>query len=177
MRYYGPVQSAPTLFFCSTDERFRALGGGGQRGLTYFHAACVFPPHGTTTPIVTHEWSHAEMHRRVGTWRMRQVPQWFDDGVAVTVSEEPTHAESIYEEALQTHTPIPALTELVSMRQWSRMAVRYGDPALNPHHLHVVYATAGHEVRPWLARVGPAGLNQLLTRVAAGEDFAACYAR
>src|SRR4051812_22029497 len=60
-KYYGEIRSAPTLFFCSSDERFHALGGGGQRGMTYLHWACVLPKGGTTPAIVAHEWSHAEM--------------------------------------------------------------------------------------------------------------------
>jgi hypothetical protein len=175
-RYYGKVVSSPTLYFCASDEQFHAFGGSAQRGFTFLSWASVLPKRGTTVPIVTHEWSHAELSARIGVWRMRAVPQWFDDGVAITASEEPSHAESVYQEALRTGVPIPALTDLVTLRQWSRTAQRYGDPKLNPHHLGVVYSTAGHEVRPWFERVGTAGLNRLIARVASGEDFATCYA-
>jgi hypothetical protein len=175
-RYYGSRQSSPTLYFCASDERFRALGGTKERGFTFLRYACVFAKAGSTAPIVAHEWSHAELATRVGLWRLRRVPQWFDEGVAVTVSEEPSHSEAIYQEAIRLGTPIPALTDLVTLRQWNAMARRYGDRALNPHHLGVVYSTAGHEVRSWYARVGARGLVGLLEHLRNGKDFATGYA-
>lgn len=178
VRYYGRVTGAPNLYFCVSEERFRALGGTPpQRGLTFLSWACLFPKAGMTVPIVAHERSHAELMQRIGPRRMRGVPQWFDDGLAVTVSEEPSHAESVYQQALATNMPLPALAELVSLRDWGRQAHRYGDAKLNPHQLHVVYATAGHEVRGWFARAGVTGLNRLIDDVSRGEGFATAYRR
>jgi hypothetical protein len=175
--YYGNRQSSPALYFCGSAERFRALGGVTERGFTFLRHACVFSPAGSTPSIVAHEWSHAELSTRVGLWRIRHVPQWFDEGVAVTVSEEPSHAEAVYQEALRTRTPVPALADLKTLRQWNATAKRYGDRKLNPHRLHVVYATAGHEVRNWYAQAGSRGLVELLEHVRAGQEFAASYAQ
>jgi hypothetical protein len=176
-RYYSTLASSSSFYFCSNDERFRSFGGTTQRAFTIGKYASVFSKGGSTIPIVAHEWSHAEMHALVGLRRMRSIPQWFDDGVAVVVSEEPSHSETVYADALKTGVPVPKLSELVSLRQWNAMARRYGNPQVNPTHLHVVYATAGHEVRGWLNQAGPAGLKTLLQDVSKGKDFATRYVR
>lgn len=173
-KYYGAVASSPRFFFCATEARFHALGGTTQRGLTIANYACLFPK-GGSTPIVAHEWSHAELFTRLGWLNKHRVPQWFDEGVAVTVSEEPSHSEAIYEEAIRTGVAVPTLSELESLRQWNAAAHRYGDAQLNPAHLHVVYATAGHEVRQWFARTGTSGLQRLIAAIREGQAFAACY--
>jgi hypothetical protein len=176
-RFYGGVTSVPLLVFCSTEERFQALGGGKQRGMTVGKYAAIFSPRGLTTPIVTHEWSHAELYARLGGyWKSRRVPQWFNEGLAVTVSEEPSHSEEVYEQARAEGIPIPPLARLSSLGQWNSAARSFGNPALNPHHLHVIYAVAGHEVRAWSRAAGSTGLRAFIARIRSGTDFAAAYA-
>jgi hypothetical protein len=175
-RFYGGATSAPKLIFCSTEGSFQAFGGTQQRGLTLGKYASLFSPRGLTEPIVTHEWSHAELYLRLGGFRhWRRVPQWFDDGLAVTVSEEPSHSEEVYQQARKEGIPIPGLSELISLRQWNAAAKKFGRPEQNPHHLHVVYATAGHEVRSWFREANTSGLQRFLARMRSGEDFAAAY--
>jgi hypothetical protein len=175
-RVYGGVASDPWIVCCSTEERFRAFGGTAQRGVSYGPYALLLAPRGLTLPILSHEWSHAELYRRLGLWSWRRVPQWFDEGLAVAVGEEPSHSEAVYQQARREGVPIPALSGLVSDRQWRAAARRYGDSRLNPHHLRVVYATAGHEVRPWLEAVKTTGLLWFVQRMRSGVAFDGAYA-
>jgi hypothetical protein len=175
-RVYGDVASDPVIVCCSTDERFRAFGGGGQRGISYGRYALLLGPRGLTLPILAHEWSHAELYRRLGLWNWRRVPQWFNEGLAVAVSDEPSHSEAVYHQAQREGLPMPALSGLVSDRQWNAAAHSYGNPRMNPHHLHVVYATAGHEVRPWLQSVKTTGLLWFVAQLRSGAAFDDAYA-
>jgi hypothetical protein len=175
-RVYGGVASDPVIVCCATDERFRAFGGGGQRGISYGRYALLLAPRGLTLPILAHEWSHVELYRRLGLWSWRRVPQWFNEGLAVAVSDEPSHSEAVYQQARREDLPIPALSGLVSDRQWNAAAHSYGNPRMNPHHLHVVYATAGHEVRPWLQAVKTSGLLEFIKRMRSGAAFDDAYA-
>lgn len=41
--------------------------------------------------------------------------------------------------------------------------------------IHGVYASAGHEVRPWLYQIGTSGLLAFIDKMNAGEPFETVY--
>ena len=50
-------------------------------------------PRGLNWHFIAHEWSHAEMWTRLSLPAWKRMPQWFDDGIAVAISEAPEHSE------------------------------------------------------------------------------------
>src|SRR5712692_802002 len=174
--YYGTVTSTPKLFFCSTEACFQSFGGSTNRAKSFGDYGSLFSPRGISAPIVSHERSHVELYARIDSFRMlRRVPSWFNEGLVVAVSEEPTHAESVCGEARTTGVPLPPLAKLESMRQWLDAVEKYRNPELNPKNLAVVYATAGCEVRPWLQRVGASGLLSFIAQMRSGTEFPVAY--
>jgi hypothetical protein len=178
---YGTVVSTPDILACSTQHCFESFGGGRQRALA-FGDRMLLSPRGTTVPMVTHEWSHTELLARLGwftKWIAGDLPAWFDEGLAVATSDEPLHSEEVWRAVEQRGLPRPALGELVSLTEWNRAVVRYGDAKAamddDPEHLMVIYPMAGHEVRQWLARAGRAGLLTLIDGIRNGERFDAAY--
>jgi hypothetical protein len=90
--FYSDLQSTPRVLLCATDTCYRPLGGG-SRGVTLLDQALILSPRGTDPVIAAHELAHAELHKRIGlraTWA-RSVPQWFDEGLAVVVSDDPRY--------------------------------------------------------------------------------------
>jgi hypothetical protein len=175
--HYGEVTTDPTLLFFSSESAYRSFGGTTETGLTFGSYASLFSPRGMSAPIVAHEWSHAELFSRLGFWNWRRVPQWFDEGLAVVISEETRHSELVYQEALEAGASPPALSELMTLRQWSQAVKKYRDPELNPDNRAIVYATAGHEVREWFKHAGISGLKKFLNEIRSGTDFAATYSK
>ena len=109
---------------------------------------------------------------------MRNIPQWFDEGLAVVVSNEPTHSQKAWQEINKRGIPVPSLNELVSLEDWFTAIEKYGDHKankLNPEKLKVIYATAGNEVRQWLDHVGQIGLLNLIKLIKSGEEFTYTY--
>ena len=176
-RYYGNVSTRPELFFYSSQDSFQSFGGASETGLTFLGRASLFSPRGRSVPIVAHEWSHVEFQSRVGLWHLLKVPRWFDEGLAVTVSEEPRHSESVYQEALQAGASPPSLAELETSRQWNQAVKKYRAPELNPGNRAVVYAAAGHEVREWFQRAGVRGLQEFCLELDSGTNFSLAYAK
>ena len=95
-QFYGTVESAPKIFICGDDACYRQAGGGGSRGMALLDFALFLSPRGTTVTIASHEMSHIELHTRIGLVRTsrRDVPQWFDEGVAVFVSDDQRYLKS-----------------------------------------------------------------------------------
>jgi hypothetical protein len=92
--FYGNLESAPRILICATDECYRPFGGG-SRGIALLDKALFLSPRGIDPVIAAHEIAHTELHRRIGyaaTFR-RLVPQWFDEGLAVVVSDDPRYLQ------------------------------------------------------------------------------------
>ncbi|TDC30301.1 hypothetical protein E1211_24450 [Micromonospora sp. 15K316] len=52
--------------------------------------AVMLSPRGIVAVIAAHELSHVELHERLGS-HTGQIPQWFDEGLAVLVSNAPRY--------------------------------------------------------------------------------------
>lgn len=180
---YGSVNSRPIVHACFSEECYEAFGGGSSVAKVYGNRI-LLSPRGLNWHFLAHEWSHTEMHSRQTLSAWWHTPQWFDEGVAVAVSEAPEHSESHWQFLVAADIPRPTPEELhtfKSLRQWLGAVHKYGDdrnierkakgePAMNP-----LYAAAGHELRPWLANIGSAGLLTFIKRLNDGEEFESAY--
>ena len=73
------------------------------------------------------------------------------------------------------------MMSLQSLSQWLDAVHRYGEH-LNPQRMArgeprvaPVYGAAGHEIRPWLAVAGTAGLLSVIDALNVGDDFTTVY--
>ena len=182
-RAYGSVSARPTVHACITEKCYAAFGGRGSVARV-FGQRILLSPRGLNWHFLAHEWSHAEMNTRLTLLAWRRMPQWFDEGLAVAISEAPEHSEDHWQFLINTHIPRPTREELLtyqSLQQWLAGVHRFGDdknfervtqglPTLSP-----VYAAAGHEVRPWLDAVGKDGLQTFIARLNEGAEFELIY--
>lgn len=180
---YGSVSARPAVHACVTEKCYAALGGRGEVGKV-FGQRILLSPRGLNWHFLAHEWSHAEMSTRLTLFAWKRMPQWFDEGLAVAISEAPEHSENHWQFLINANIPRPTLDELrtyQSLQHWLAGVHRFGDdknfervaqgqPTLSP-----VYAAAGHEVRPWLGAVGKDGLQTFIARLNEGAEFELIY--
>lgn len=176
---YGSVMSHPIVHACISEECYEAFGGRGSVAKVYADRI-LLSPRGLNWHFLAHEWSHAEMRSRLTFKEWWDMPQWFDEGVAVAVSEASEHSESHWQFLVASDIPRPTPEELrsfKSLRQWLNAVHRYGEDrnierkAKGEAEIRPVYSAAGHEVRPWLAKAGSTGLLAFIQRLNAGEEF------
>ena len=186
---YGGVRSSPTVNACITEACYEAFGGGRGSIAKVFGNRILLSPRGLNWHFLAHEWSHDEIRTRLSLSAWFRMPQWFDEGVAVVVSEAPEHSETHWQFLVAANIPRPTSEELhtfKSLRQWLDAVHRYsmdkngvdnnierkarGEPEIRP-----VYSAAGHELRPWIAKVGRPGLLAFIARMNDGEDFESAY--
>jgi hypothetical protein len=88
--FYGSFDKQPILLACASEDCDRRLGGKGARANTYGTTFIRLSPRGLDQTILAHEFSHVELHARIGQFRLltRAVPAWFDEGLAVIVSDD-----------------------------------------------------------------------------------------
>ena len=181
---YGGVNSRPIVNACISEGCYQSLGGRGGSVAKIYGNRILLSPRGLNWHFLAHEWSHAEMCSRLTFSAWWNLPAWFDEGVAVAVSDAPEHSESHWQFLVASNIPRPTPKELhsfKSLRQWLGAVHRYGEDknierkAKGETEIRPVYSAAGHEIRPWLAKVGSHGLLTFIERLNGGEDFESAY--
>ncbi|MFB4275363.1 hypothetical protein ACBJ59_08680 [Nonomuraea sp. MTCD27] len=159
--FYGRQTSSPSLLICVTEACYERIGGGKERGIAVLNRAVMLSPRGLNAVIASHEMSHVELHTRL-TSGAEAVPQWFDEGLAVVVSDDARYL------APQTQ-PDRCLTEPsgplpTTLEEWLTAASKDAG----------AYAKSACQVSRWLHDNGQsAGLLTLIDRLNAGEPFTA----
>ena len=158
-QFFGGLKGHPKIFACSTETCFVANKfGATPKGQAYGSASLMLSPRGQDVVIISHELTHIELHTRIGAFRSwRAVPSWFDEGLAVLVSEDPRYTEDAWRRETDNGRNAPALEKIGGM-------LGSGDWLLS-------YGTARHAVGAWYCDVGHAGLMQLIAKVESGENF------
>ena len=181
---YGSVVSRPVVHACLSESCYTEFGGRGSIAKIYGNQI-LLSPRGRNWHFLAHEWSHAELRARQTISAWLDMPQWFDEGIAVAVSDAPEHSENHWQYLVASNTPRPTPEELHSLKslnQWLAAVHNYGEdrnverkqrgePEIRP-----VYSAAGHELRNWLAKAGSSGLFGLIARMNAGQDFESAFA-
>ena len=182
---YGSVNSRPIVHACISEGCYDSFGGRGSRAKVYHGRLILLSPRGLNWHYIAHEWSHAELFSRltIAAWWWK-LQQWFDEGVAVAVSEAPENSESHWQFLIASNIPRPTRKELYtfkSLSQWDDAVGRYGEKknrerkAKGEPEIRPVYTAAGHELRPWLAKAGSAGLLQLIEQLNSGVELESAY--
>jgi signal transduction histidine kinase len=176
---YGSARSQPIVHACISERCLESFGGRGTLAKVYGNRI-LLSSRALNWHFIAHEWSHAEMSTRLTFPAWRRMPQWFDDGVAVAISEAPEHSEQHWQFLVRSDILRPTpdeLRALKSLDQWLNAVRHYGDNknaerrARGETEIHSLYAAAGHELRPWLAAAGTSGLLSFVERMNNGEAF------
>lgn len=159
--FYGDIRSDPRVLICLDAACYRRIGGGGEKGQTLRDRVLALSPGGADVVIASHELVHAEQFRRLGS-RYSRVPRWFNEGLAVVVSDDPRYltAKPAGERCPVDHAAALAATRAVA--------------APRPGAGQDFYRDSACVVDRWLAAHGGAGaVLDLNRRLLAGEDFTA----
>ncbi|QXX98980.1 hypothetical protein IM817_12750 [Serratia marcescens] len=162
-QFYGAPELAPTIVACSSDECDRRMGGRGALALTLttpFATITRVSPRGQQPVILTHEFSHIELHRRIGWWKLVNgaVPAWFDEGIAVIVSNDGRYLKSGTTSA-----------ERCMRESESLLPERPAEWAARAGKDRMIYADAACRVLQWMdAHDGRDGLMKAIDAVSEG---------
>ena len=85
----GAIQGMPKMVFCSTQACADAFGLGMRSAVTLGTFGTVVGPRAWKSFYVRHELIHYLQAERLGTIRLLFKPQWFVEGMAYALSEDP----------------------------------------------------------------------------------------
>lgn len=162
--FYGGRRSSPDILTCVTATCYRKIGGGGERGIAVLNRAVMLSPNGIDPVIASHEMAHVELHARLGS-DAGLIPQWFDEGLAVVVSDDPRYLKP---EGIGDRCRVAAQGALPqTLDDWLRTAKADQD----------TYAKAACRASQWLqANGGSKAVLELIEHMAAGGDLPASLA-
>ncbi|MBO0950937.1 hypothetical protein [Fibrella forsythiae] len=187
-RFWGNQQGQAVIIYCPTQEQYSLYCSGGEGagcslGMPWGASFLVLGPEGNSPDVMAHELCHDELFARLGWLTVKQqVPQWFNEGLALMVDYRFSNGNSTPRERFliydaewnyrargpQGLSPqvMPVISSLESTRDFF-----YGDYG----RVMLAYLTAGREVSRWLATVGPTALPRLMTGLSEGGAFATVY--
>lgn len=158
--FFGGIKGSPKVFACSTEECFVSHGGVTAKGKAYGDSMLLLSPRGLDVVIAAHELTHIELHNRVGAFRsLRVIPAWFDEGLAVLVSEDPRYTDEAWLQATDHGRNVPELKAIGKTTQ------------LGNENWQLSYGTARRAVGEWYLQAGRVGLERLIAEVRDGKDF------
>ena len=85
---FGNTISTPKIIIAATNDEASEFGSNayGRAHLTPLGQCLVFGPKGHNIDVIAHEYTHAEVHYRVGWFEhYLNIPIWFNEGVALLV--------------------------------------------------------------------------------------------
>lgn len=156
--FFGDEPSHPTLVLCAKRACAQAFGIGGN-GLSIADVAVMVSPGGLRLGTLTHELTHARLHRNMGLRNLVQqpYPTWFDEGLATHVAQHPRWLGQISAAHRRRVRDVRHVWQLRA--------------AFNDLGVGRTYLAAALEVAEIEAAIGRTGLLELIARADAGEVF------
>jgi hypothetical protein len=164
--FYGELRTAPTMLACATRACADRLGSGNSKGAAYLSIGLRLSPDGLDPVIIAHERAHVELHGRIGLLNFwtGAIPTWFDEGLAVVVSDDPRYFHPASEADRCRTAPDGPMPE--RLKDWVKAA---GSD-------HMLYARAACRVLRWTQRNGGhEAVLRLIDRINQGEAFGPVY--
>ena len=162
--FYGGRRTTPRVLACFNTGCYQRIGGGGEKGIAVRNWAVMLSPDGIDPVIAAHELSHVEFHQRLGS-HAGQVPQWFDEGLAVLVAGDPRYLRPDPGSSPGADRCLVAADGQLpgSLAGW--LTAASAD--------RMVYAKAACRVSRWVTgHGGPPAVRDLIDRLHHGDSFA-----
>jgi len=160
-RFFGSQIREPRILICVHQACYQKIGSGSSSGMALSDVGLFLSPRGATEVIAVHELSHIALHVRLGWVKTarRAIPQWFDEGLAVVVSNDPRYLAP------------PSAADRCLIFSTEALPTGRGEWIENAASRDL-YAKAACRVWRWLeSHQGSAGALRLIERVSRGEDF------
>jgi hypothetical protein len=153
----------PVKIFCNSKLLLEDYAGDNSI-LTYktpLNSFIVFSKGRISRDMLSHELSHAEFCARTGYFKNKNIPVWFDEGLAMLVDYREKFSEEKYSR-LKDSIQIK-ITDLDSPEKFYS----------GNYYYH--FLSARHEVTSWFNIVRLEGLRELIGRIRNDENFYTVY--
>ena len=167
--FWGTEPSDYKIIFCATDKEIKKYAGNEKHKTATlsnpFTSFIILGKPGYDINIIAHELSHTVLISKIGyRKKVRTIPTWFDEGIALQVDERKKIMDSVLEKNYKTDMNILnqiSKPEGFYLKEWDRSLKNY--------------LVARYELKLWLRNVNKENLNVFLKSIAKGVDFISEY--
>lgn len=85
----GGIEKKPRVIFCSAEDCFQSFGLGKRSAATIGTFGIVISPRAWKPYYVRHEMIHHLQNEKLGMIKVWRAPEWFSEGMAYSLSEDP----------------------------------------------------------------------------------------
>lgn len=158
-RAHNLTLQRPVILLCPATSCEKSFGAVTTRGIAYGSHALRLNAQGLNLTISTHELSHIALKQRVGDMStyLGSIPAWFDEGLAVLLSQDDRFAASYPGRAKDY------MRRTGSWRTWGTSTEDLG--------WKNAYGASRDLVRDLRNEIGMTGIVSILEDVASGADF------
>lgn len=167
--FWGELQSRPVIIVCDNEKLLSRLGGDHDTQTLFFPSKQSYisvSDEYCNIDVLAHEMTHAELHCRLTAGALRNIPSWFDEGLAL----QNDHREQYSPQTWTVQTDNGKNT--VALEDMDEPSEFYAGTAEDRRFR---YLNAKHEVSGWLDINKRQGLSELIGKLNDGEDFHAAY--
>jgi hypothetical protein len=88
----APLEHRPLVIFCSSEACYHSFGYGNSTAMSIGDFLIILGPRAWTPYYLRHEMIHRLQAQRLGALKMLLEPEWFIEGMAYSLSQDP-HTE------------------------------------------------------------------------------------
>lgn len=155
------MSKEPVRIFCNTKSLLKDYAGENSI-VTYktpINSFIVFSRERINTDMLSHELSHAEFCSRTGYFKNKNIPVWFDEGLAMQVDYREEYSEDKFNKLKDTAGMKINLKDIAAPEKFYS----------GNYYYHFVLAR--HAVSEWLYKVKVTGFEEFIKRIKNDEDF------
>ena len=180
--FFNGKKSDPVIIICSNPQQYEKYcssteGAGCSLGTPWVNSFVILNAQGMNVDVISHEMSHTELLTRLGWWTIaREVPQWFNEGVALMLDRRFVNNADIrgryfdYLDEWLYYTgggqEILELRDIKSIKGFFNTSQK---------KVMLAYMSSGLEVSYWLILSEQQGVQRLITYMQQGMTFEEAY--
>jgi hypothetical protein len=171
--FFGELQCTDTtktiVIFCDDDNLLSRLGGDHDTNTSIFDPKQNYISISNeylNIDIIAHEFTHAELHTRLNTNALKEIPTWFDEGLATQNDYREQYGLEAWIEQTDNGKNALPLEDMDTGSEFYAGTVE---------DRRFRYLNAKHEVGVWMETHQQKGLLELFDKLNNGESFDTAY--
>ncbi len=157
------------IIICDDEKLLAKLGGDHDTQIILFpvkRSYISISAEYLTVDVLAHELTHAELYERLSVRAHRQLPTWFNEGIALQNDYREQYGPDAWVEQTDNGRNIVAHVDMDT-------AVEFYSGTKEDRRFR--YLNAKHDVSEWLESHGLQGLLDMIGMLNDGEDFSIAY--
>ena len=165
--FWKKIKANPKIIYCHNAQLYSKYAHAKLAATVFYRPYKVYlvlSNEAVDVDILSHEICHTELYAHLGWWKnMRQIPSWFDEGLAMQLDDRKAYSESAYIHLLDRLDYYPDVKVYTSSKQFF---------SGNSSDIQRNLILAKHEIYHWFNQKS---ILTFVQQIKAGHSFQEAY--